>query len=184
MDRGKRASYLLKSGFLGHLWTGNFESAKKRTRTDGRGRLAHPRRTHGVRGLGPLDRRQAGIRGQKAVRLLGSPALSRWWRKSRGPTTTPASPVASMKKADDLTRRQQAELAWIQRVNQPLYRAYLLKEHLRQIFQRRRRSPRRVALLGGTLPAPPLRGSCLQRTLDFVEGTACGIPVYGGACLA
>ncbi len=42
---------------------------------------------------------------------------------------------ALWKNADDLTRRQRIKLAWVQRVNQPLYRAYLLKEHLRLIFQ-------------------------------------------------
>lgn len=39
------------------------------------------------------------------------------------------------KNADDLTRRQRTKLSWIEKVNQPLYRAYLLKEALRLIFQ-------------------------------------------------
>jgi transposase len=35
----------------------------------------------------------------------------------------------------DLTRRQDAKLASIARTNKPLYRAYLLKEQLREVFQ-------------------------------------------------
>jgi transposase len=42
---------------------------------------------------------------------------------------------ALWKNAEALSDRQQRKLAWVQRVNQPLYRAYLLKEHLRLIFQ-------------------------------------------------
>jgi transposase len=42
---------------------------------------------------------------------------------------------ALWKKAEALSASQQRKLAWVQRVNQPLYRAYLLKEHLRLIFQ-------------------------------------------------
>jgi transposase len=42
---------------------------------------------------------------------------------------------ALWKNAETLSERQQRKLAWVQRVNQPLYRAYLLKEHLRLIFQ-------------------------------------------------
>lgn len=42
---------------------------------------------------------------------------------------------ALWKNADNLSAAQQRKLAWVQRVNQPLYRAYLLKEHLRLIFQ-------------------------------------------------
>ena len=34
----------------------------------------------------------------------------------------------------DLTTRQQAKLAWIEATNQPLYRAYLLHQQLRQVF--------------------------------------------------
>ena len=34
----------------------------------------------------------------------------------------------------DLTARQQAKLAWIEATNQPLYRAYLLHQQLRQVF--------------------------------------------------
>ena len=35
---------------------------------------------------------------------------------------------------EDLSERQQAKLSWIKRANEPLYRAYLLKEQLRQIL--------------------------------------------------
>ena len=42
---------------------------------------------------------------------------------------------ALWKNAESLSASQQRKLAWVQRVNQPLYRAYLLKEHLRLIFQ-------------------------------------------------
>ena len=36
---------------------------------------------------------------------------------------------------EDLAARQQAKLAGVQNTNRPLYRAYLLKEQLRQVFQ-------------------------------------------------
>lgn len=42
---------------------------------------------------------------------------------------------ALWKNPEDLTERQQAKLAAIQVTNKPLYRAYLLKEQLRQVFQ-------------------------------------------------
>lgn len=42
---------------------------------------------------------------------------------------------ALWKNPEDLTERQQARLAAIQATNRPLYRAYLLKEQLRQVFQ-------------------------------------------------
>lgn len=41
---------------------------------------------------------------------------------------------ALWKKPENLTERQQAKLAWIQTLNAPIYRAYLLKEQLRQIY--------------------------------------------------
>ena len=44
---------------------------------------------------------------------------------------------ALWKNPDNLTDRQQAKLAWIARHNQQLYRAYLLKEQLRLVFQHR-----------------------------------------------
>ena len=44
---------------------------------------------------------------------------------------------ALWKNPEDLTARQAGKLAWIARHNQRLYRAYLLKEHLRLVFQHR-----------------------------------------------
>jgi len=41
---------------------------------------------------------------------------------------------ALWKNPEDLTGRQQAKLSWIQQTNRKLYRAYLLKEQLRQVF--------------------------------------------------
>jgi len=38
------------------------------------------------------------------------------------------------KNPDRLTDRQQAKLAWVAKVNHRLYRAYLLKEQLREVF--------------------------------------------------
>ena len=42
---------------------------------------------------------------------------------------------ALWKNPENLTNRQQAKLAWIEQLNQPLFRAYLLKEQLRQIYR-------------------------------------------------
>jgi transposase len=42
---------------------------------------------------------------------------------------------ALWKNPEDLTRRQSAKLADIARTNKPLYRAYLLKEQLREVFR-------------------------------------------------
>ncbi len=42
---------------------------------------------------------------------------------------------ALWKNPEDLTERQDAKLATIERTNRPLYRAYLLKEQLRQVFK-------------------------------------------------
>jgi transposase len=52
---------------------------------------------------------------------------------------------ALWKNPEDLTRRQRGKLARIARVNQRLYRAYLLKEELRLVFKVK--GPRAVALL-------------------------------------
>ena len=41
---------------------------------------------------------------------------------------------ALWKRPENLTDRQQAKLAWIQTLNAPIYRAYLLKEQLRGIY--------------------------------------------------
>jgi transposase len=42
---------------------------------------------------------------------------------------------ALWKNGDNLSPSQRSKLAWVQRVNKPLYQAYLIKEHLRLIFQ-------------------------------------------------
>jgi transposase len=42
---------------------------------------------------------------------------------------------ALWKGGDRLSARQQAKLDWIEKTNQPLYRAYLLKEQIRLVFQ-------------------------------------------------
>jgi transposase len=42
---------------------------------------------------------------------------------------------ALWKNPEKLTARQQAKLAWIEKLNAPLFRAYLLKEQLRQIYR-------------------------------------------------
>lgn len=44
---------------------------------------------------------------------------------------------ALWKNPEDLTERQEAKLSWVQKTNAPLYRAYLLKEQLRQVFRLR-----------------------------------------------
>ena len=60
---------------------------------------------------------------------------------------------ALLKAPEKLNHRQQLALAQIQPTNRPLYRAYLLKEQLRALYQltnprRRARPPRRPARLG------------------------------------
>lgn len=52
---------------------------------------------------------------------------------------------ALWKNPQDLTGRQAAKLAWIAKHNHQLYRAYLLKEHLRLVFQHR--GPEAIAML-------------------------------------
>lgn len=44
---------------------------------------------------------------------------------------------ALWKNPEDLTANQEARLSWVQATNQRLYRAYLLKEQLRQVFKLR-----------------------------------------------
>lgn len=65
-----------------------------------------------------------------AARRGGQRALARELKGAR---------FALWKRPEDLTRRQQAKLAMSQRTNQHLYRAYLLKEQLRQVFRLRGR---------------------------------------------
>jgi transposase len=61
-----------------------------------------------------------------AARRAGHPQEARQLKNTR---------YALWKNPEDLTRRQGAKLADIARTNKPLYRAYLLKEQLRQVFQ-------------------------------------------------
>lgn len=56
---------------------------------------------------------------------------------------------ALWKNPEDLTDRQAAKLAWIAKHNQRLYRAYLLKEQLRLVFQHR--GEEAIAMLDGWL---------------------------------
>jgi len=44
---------------------------------------------------------------------------------------------ALWKNPEDLTERQKAKLAWVAKANDPLYRAYLMKEQLRLVFKLR-----------------------------------------------
>jgi len=61
-----------------------------------------------------------------AARRAGQTHLARELKNSR---------YALWKNPEDLTRRQGAKLAHIARTNGPLYRAYLLKEQLREVFK-------------------------------------------------
>jgi len=61
-----------------------------------------------------------------AARKSGQKTLARDLKGAR---------FALWKNPEDLTQRQAATLAGIARTNAPLYRAYLLKEQLRQVFQ-------------------------------------------------
>ena len=63
-----------------------------------------------------------------AARRGGQTAVARELKDAR---------FALWKNPEDLTQRQQAKLATIEKTNQPLYRAYLLKEELRQVFHLR-----------------------------------------------
>jgi hypothetical protein len=60
---------------------------------------------------------------------------------------------ALLKNPEDLTEKQSRKLAVIAQVNDPLYRAYLLKEQLRMIF----RVPYEQAQVGSPLPHRALR---------------------------
>lgn len=60
------------------------------------------------------------------ARQAGQTALARELKGAR---------FALWKNPEDLTQRQQAKLSSIQKTNARLYRAYLLKEQLRQVFQ-------------------------------------------------
>jgi transposase len=60
-----------------------------------------------------------------AARRAGQTALARGVKGAR---------YVLWKDPADLTARQQAKLSWIEATNQPLYRAYLLHQQLRQVF--------------------------------------------------
>jgi transposase len=60
------------------------------------------------------------------ARRAGQHALARDLKGAR---------FALWKNPNDLTPRQQSRLAQIEKTNRPLYRAYLLKEQLREVFQ-------------------------------------------------
>ncbi len=70
-----------------------------------------------------------------AARRGGQTALARELKDAR---------FALWKNPEDLTTRQQAKLSTIEKTNQPLYRAYLLKEQLRQVFHLRGRRAMRL----------------------------------------
>ena len=53
---------------------------------------------------------------------------------SSSPKSSRAPRFALWKKPENLTERQQAKLAFIQKLNTPIYRAHLLKEQLRAIY--------------------------------------------------
>jgi transposase len=63
-----------------------------------------------------------------AARRGGQTAVARELKDAR---------FALWKNPEDLTQRQQAKLATIEKTNQRLYRAYLMKEQLRQVFHLR-----------------------------------------------
>lgn len=69
---------------------------------------------------------------------------------------------ALWKNPEDLTERQQAKLSWIAATNSRLYRAYLLKEQLRQVFKLKGR--RGIRLLHAWLA-----WACRCRIPAFVE---------------
>ena len=65
------------------------------------------------------------MRGNAHVRFGGRPAKT---ERPKGRHRVAGRP-------NNLTERQQSKLADIQKTNRPLYRAYLLKEQLRQIYR-------------------------------------------------
>ena len=73
--------------------------------------------------------------------------------------------MGALKNPPNLTGDQRTTLAGIAKANGGLYRAYLLKEQLRAIFQASRADAR--ALLGGWIawasPVPPRRSSSSPR---------------------
>jgi transposase len=69
---------------------------------------------------------------------------------------------ALWKNPEDLTDRQRAKLSWIQETNKQLYRAYLIKEQLRQVFAPG--GPERIAMLDKWL-----HWAARSRIAPFVE---------------
>jgi transposase len=79
---------------------------------------------------------------QWASKALDEVRREVWNAARRGGQTAVARDLkdarfALWKNPEDLTHRQQAKLATIEKTNQPLYRAYLMKEQLRQVFHLR-----------------------------------------------
>jgi transposase len=68
-------------------------------------------------------------------------SAARFWREARRQGQTDAARELKgarfclWKNPENLTARQQSKLADLERLNRPLYRAYLLKEQLRQIYR-------------------------------------------------
>ncbi|NUT04146.1 MAG: ISL3 family transposase [Hamadaea sp.] len=69
---------------------------------------------------------------------------------------------AVWKNPENLTDRQQVRLADIAEVNKPLYRAYLLKEHLREVFAKRGQD-------GALLLRSWLRWAARSKVEEFVD---------------
>lgn len=88
----------------------------------------------------------------RAARQAGQKALATGWHRCR---------FVLWKNPADLTERQQAKLADIAASNKRLYRAYLLKEQLRQVFAPG--GPERIELLDAWL-----RWACRSKLAPFV----------------
>jgi transposase len=74
--------------------------------------------------IGALDEIRREVWNQ--ARRSGQEAVARELKDAR---------FALWKNPEDLTQRQRSSLAQIAKTNEPLYRSYLLKEQLRQVFQ-------------------------------------------------
>jgi len=74
-----------------------------------------------------------------AVNALDQVRRDTWNAARRGGMSVHARDLkgaryALWKNPENLTDRQQAKLAWVAKVNHQLYRAYLIKEQLREVF--------------------------------------------------
>ena len=91
-------------------------------------------------------------------------------RHRRRPPRSRHARYALWKNPENLTDQQRDKLAWIAKTDPRLHRAYLLKEGLRYVFARQRRSrqssPRPLDLLGPPLPHPRLRRTSQRRIVD------------------